>query len=164
MTTDRMSSAYQRSVSDFVQREVVLCVSTFVYELANLDLPSEAAEPIYDLRTGTPDYEVAARDAGWVPVPGGGFRDPDTGERSQAVSWEELCAEHDIETDDYRPEVFEHWVVSTWLADRLRAHGETVIDDLMGLGPIWGRTTTGQSIALDGVICDIYDERFGIAC
>lgn len=158
MTTDRLSPAYQRAVSDFVQCEVVLCVSTLVSNLASLDLPADDQETIYELFSASPDYEAAATDNGWEAAPDGGFREPATGSISTADSWEALCDEQDIDADDYRREVFEHWVISRWLADRLRARGETVAEDLMGLGPIWGRTTTGQSVAMDEVICDIYDE------
>ena len=54
-------------------------------------------------------------------------------------------------------EALEHWIVSGWLAGELKARGEMVTEDFMGL-PIWGRTCSGQAILLDGVICAIYDE------
>lgn len=54
-------------------------------------------------------------------------------------------------------EVYEHWIVSDWLADRLEEKGEAVNKDFMGL-TLWGRCTTGQAIAMDRVICDIYDD------
>lgn len=66
---------------------------------------------------------------------------------------EELCREHSIDTDDYRDEVYEHWVVSDWLARKLKERGYTV-GELCGL-TIWGRGCTGQSIYLDRVIQDI---------
>jgi hypothetical protein len=49
-------------------------------------------------------------------------------------------------------EVYEWWAVSPWLFEELRKRGEPVIDTFPHL---WGRTTTGQAIALDGVISDI---------
>ena len=63
---------------------------------------------------------------------------------------EELCRELQIDTDDFRDEVYEHWIVSGWLARKLKGRGE-VTGDLCGL-TIWGRCTTGQSICLDRVI------------
>ncbi len=57
--------------------------------------------------------------------------------------------------DDY-VEAYEHWIVSDWLADKLIEHGEMVTKDFLGL-TIWGRTTSGQAIFLDGVIERIYD-------
>lgn len=66
---------------------------------------------------------------------------------------EELCRELQIDTDDFRDEVYEHWLISGWLAARLRERGE-VTGELCGL-TIWGRGTTGQSICLDRVIQNI---------
>ena len=55
-------------------------------------------------------------------------------------------------------EALEHWLVSDWLASRLREEGEMVIDflDLT----IWGRTTSGQAICMDSVIEDIYNKNW----
>lgn len=53
-------------------------------------------------------------------------------------------------------EVYEHWIVSDWLAGKLKERGETT-GELFGL-TIWGRTTTGQAIALDAVIAGIAAE------
>jgi hypothetical protein len=65
---------------------------------------------------------------------------------------------HRIDEDDELEEfeVYEHWVVSNWLADKLRAKGE-IVEDYLGL-TIWGRTTTGQRISLDSVIQEIVDD------
>lgn len=55
--------------------------------------------------------------------------------------------------DNYeQPEVYEYWLVSGWLAGKLRDQGEVIIDDYIA---IWGRSTTGQAIYLDGVIQQI---------
>lgn len=57
-------------------------------------------------------------------------------------------------------EVYEHLVLGErWAARELEAHGHVVFD--FGGMTIWGRPTTGQSIALDHVVRDIvrgYDE------
>lgn len=53
-------------------------------------------------------------------------------------------------------EVYEHWVVSDWLARRLREKGET-IGELFNL-TIWGRQNSGQAILLDNVIAEIAAE------
>lgn len=57
-------------------------------------------------------------------------------------------------------EAFEHWLVSRWLGKRLQEKGEMVIFDFLGLGAIWGRTTTGQAIYSDEVIEEIYKENY----
>ena len=74
----------------------------------------------------------------------------------------ELCQQLDVNTDDFRGEIYEHWLVSDWLAHRLAEKGE-VTGDLCGL-TIWGRGTTGQSISIDRVVqniaLEIYDTEW----
>ena len=48
-------------------------------------------------------------------------------------------------------EIYEYWAVSHWFADKLILKGERVSKDFYG-HCVWGRTTTGQSIAMDCVI------------
>lgn len=59
--------------------------------------------------------------------------------------------------EPHRNEIYEHWIVSNWLADQLEKRGEVIERDFYGL-TIWGRACTGQAILLDDVICSIYDE------
>jgi len=47
-------------------------------------------------------------------------------------------------------EVYEWWLVTPYLLQKLRHIGEPVIDN--GYGHWWGRTCTGQSILLDGTL------------
>ena len=63
---------------------------------------------------------------------------------------QELFREFQVDTDDFRDDVYEHWIVSGWLARKLKGKGETV-GELCGMA-IWGRCTTGQAICLDRVI------------
>lgn len=67
------------------------------------------------------------------------------------------CDAYGIEPD-YR-EVYEYWVVDDTLAYQLAEHGELVERDFVGL-TIWGRCTTGQSIAIDGVMAGIVKEWY----
>lgn len=63
-------------------------------------------------------------------------------------NWQEFCNENDIDNfDDYRDEVYEHWLISDWLAHKLGGMGY-VVGDLCGL-TIYGRCCTGQSMCLD---------------
>ncbi|SDU13786.1 hypothetical protein SAMN05444156_2184 [Verrucomicrobium sp. GAS474] len=64
---------------------------------------------------------------------------------------EKVCDELRLELVEN--EVYEHWVVSRWLKQRLAEKGE-VVGELYGLS-VWGRCCTGQSIALDCVFQDI---------
>lgn len=72
--------------------------------------------------------------------------------------FENFCNDHDVEPD--RSEVYEHWVVSNWLAGKLEAQGHPVVHDFMGL-TIWGRPTTGQAISIDYTILKIAQEMVG---
>lgn len=67
----------------------------------------------------------------------------------------EFCDEFNLEPD--RADVYEHWVVSDWLARKLDEAGHPIARDFLGL-TIWGRPTTGQGIALDSVILEIARE------
>ena len=63
-------------------------------------------------------------------------------------------AANELNLDPNAWEVYEHWIIPKgWIARELRERGEVVFD--FGGMTIWGRMTTGQSIALDGVIRDI---------
>ena len=62
---------------------------------------------------------------------------------------------YDVENLDCEyVEVYEWWIVSGWLADKLEEKGEVVISG----ENIWGRRTTGQAILLDFVISDICND------
>jgi len=82
------------------------------------------------------------------------------------VSTEEEIEEVRNNGDDVN-EIFEHWLVSDWLIDRLKEENEPILET--DLETWWGRCATGQSIILDYVIQKIayensYDERlFGKA-
>lgn len=155
------------AIEQMAQREVLCCMSSLVSTLAQggdighartdiellCDQACELAAPVLD-------YEEAATQAGWVAHPEFG---PDNGitrkgaERHthHAESWEQACDLDGI--DPYEWEVYEHWAVSQWLAERLIAHGERVDMDFGGLA-VWARTCTGQAISMDGCIQRIYAE------
>lgn len=53
-------------------------------------------------------------------------------------------------------EPLEFWIVTEWLGEKLKDHGE-IVDELFDF-TIWARTTSGQAIALDYVISKIAEE------
>lgn len=53
-------------------------------------------------------------------------------------------------------DVYEWWLVSDWLAEKLKSHGEVMVSD--GWNQYWGRCTTGQAILLDYVISKICED------
>lgn len=135
-----------RQLTQFVGREVYHCVSHLVSELTSkAEHFSEYEEDLYNAWHAPlteDDFSYAVQ-----------CHDLDIGD---CDTWQEACELHDIEPSDYRREVYEHWIVSDWLANRLEEHGERVLRDFFGL-TVWGRTCTGQAIALDSVIGAIYD-------
>jgi len=61
----------------------------------------------------------------------------------------------EFEDEQDRPqEVFEWWIVSNRLIEKLKEKGEVVLEDRN----IWGRTCSGQAILLDSVITDICED------
>lgn len=52
-------------------------------------------------------------------------------------------------------EIYEWWIVSEYLAEKLKEKGEPILTDNRYY---WGRTTTGQAILMDGVISEIAHE------
>lgn len=59
------------------------------------------------------------------------------------------CIDSDEPWDEPR-EIYEWWLVSDWLADKLEEIGEPVIRN--GFGDWWGRTCTGQGFLMDGTL------------
>lgn len=171
------------TVEDMVRREVHYCVSYLVSTLAGgygqlenaarmresyrtapgADL-SELTEQAFELACPIDDWEEAAREAGWRVVSTFGTiraikneaaTDDDVTDfcSDEMEAWRAAC-EHD-DLDPYQREVYEHWIVSDWLADQLIARGEKVDKDFGGM-TVWARTTTGQAIAADSVIQAIH--------
>ena len=136
-----------RQLTQFVGREVFHCVSQLVTELTSKAQHfSEYEEDLYNAwhaPLNEDDYREAYAELFTSGMP----NDCDT--------WQEACDLYDIEPT--QREVFEHWIVSDWLANRLEEHGERVLRDFFGL-TVWGRTCSDQAISLDGVIGEIFDE------
>lgn len=151
------------TIDEWAYKELDYNISPMIEALWHLDLPEDLKEELIDMDYGLPDYEAAATDEGWILTDLGKFANHQTEEEdtSYAESWEELCETQCIDADDYRQEVFEYWLVSNRLAILLVNHGEKVVKELLGLGPIWCRTVTGQAVSMDSVIEDIYNEVMG---
>ncbi len=155
------------TADDLVRREVHYCASHVVATVASgahainsrseCSAPlSEAAEQAFDLSSPIPDAEEAALQNGWTyhksPLSGTpSFQHAEHGTHVGYDGWQDLCDDFGLDPYDYARDVFEHWIVSNWLADKLAEHGEKVDKDFMGL-TVWARTTTGQGIASDHVI------------
>ena len=148
------------TIEQLVQREVNYNVSQLISELLYSYDSAKYQDQLFELMRGPEDYEGAAIDEGWAGdyLDDGSLVTWNTDldiEPDERGDWQELCEDYHIEP--YYTDALEHWLVSDWLADKLIAKGETVDKDFMGL-TIWARTTSGQSIAYDYVIQQIYQE------
>ena len=129
----------QQELSDFVRANVDHCVSSLVYTLAQgygdknatRDL-DELCEQAFELSTPALDHESAAEEhirdmsrdecVEYLESLSIECRDDETvAELREAVlanakeeGIEEFCSDHDIEPHEC--EVYEHWIVSDWLA------------------------------------------------
>lgn len=168
-----------RVLRRLVDREILHCVSSLIYELTQSPGVLDEETSI-NLWRGIPDYEQAATDAGWqcadtnlwinefgeeqleedarrddvetwMPVSEGAYYHLDLVETCEAEDWEELCYLQSIEPIEN--EVSEHWLVTKYFGEELEEHGERVVE-LHGL-TIWCRTTSGQMIAADYIIEEI---------
>ena len=158
-----------------VRNEVIVCLSAMVSTLAggygsleNEDSRrrpqvrelSSLCDQAAELCTPILDFDEAAIEAGWHrDREAGVWRKNSDPERSQYEFATDVCEEEGF--DAYEREIFEHWSVSTWLAEKLAAKGERVDMDFAGLC-VWGRTTTGQGVDMDSVIQDIVRELHGV--
>lgn len=165
--TDRRESGdYQRAVGEFVGREVIYCVSGLVFEIArerdewlHLFAQEDWETPAYDairqLSRSQLD-EFLARFGSAIDA--GVMYEALASKYLQRLKDEDalrdFCEENNLEAQ--QTEIYEHWIVSDWLAGQLEERGEVVERDFYGL-TIWGRVCTGQAILLDDVICAIYD-------
>lgn len=165
------------TVETLVAREVHYCVSFLVSTLAEgcgatagHSLPrggtrlaiNDLTEQALELASPIDDWEEPAREAGWEPTPDDAEIQKHGNDSTcfGADRWQAACEHEGL--DPYQREVFEHWIVSDWLADRLAEKGEKVDKDFAGL-TVWARTTTGQGIANDSVIIAIHADLVGEA-
>jgi hypothetical protein len=156
----------QRIKGEFVNREVIYCVSSLVHELAQ-----DEKYDLFDMYRGAVDYDAMLYDNGvkvLESVEVGEFCIVDIEYKDnpsiddESVDWfddeqeaiESWCYENDIDAYDYETEIYEHWIVTEWLAAKLESKGEKITRDFFGM-TIWGRGCTGQAILLDSVISGI---------
>jgi hypothetical protein len=162
-----------RTIDQMIQSEVLCCVSALVSQLAGAYPLSFAGNPLvdtveqaYELASPIPDYEETCIQSGYEMTsrPDGMFKVSlhKNGEclygvicNTAAEAWEQTCNDEMLDIVD--SEVFEHWAITDWFADKLIAAGEKVDKDFAGLC-VWARTTTGQQISADSVIERIYAE------
>jgi hypothetical protein len=173
-----------------VHEEVHACASTMVWELSQSHEAQSALGIEDDILAiqSQEDYETAADE--WLThadlselrdmadTVGANYELPDTDDDGNdipatgssstdivaAIQAEhdyarQVCDEARLDPDTH--EAYEHWIVSPWFARMLSDRGE-MTGELLGL-TIWGRCTTGQAIAMDGVVLEIARDLLGAA-
>lgn len=144
-----MNAEQQRQLDGFVGREVHYCVSHLIQELGTQEKYQEE-------------------------ILGFSLKYPEFSEHKSRVGKCQNCQERELElaidlygndycekcyssTDHDPTEALEFWIVSERLANQLESKHELITKDFYGL-TIWGRTCSGQSISMDGIIQDCYKE------
>ncbi len=153
------------TIQDFVHQNILVCVSSLVYTLTQEGKLDE--ELAIELWTGPYDYDAAEYE---IEQAGGKLIQEDDywGVYGENVCYWLIDPIHnskddaiddyfDGDLDEYRQEVYEHWIVSSWLSGELQKYGETIVEDFYGL-TVWCRCTTGQAIYCDYIIQEIYKE------
>ena len=155
------------TIQELVQREILVCVSSLVYTLTqegklDEDLAIELWQGPYDYESA--EYELNQQGCRVQQDDDDGLYGIYHDENDEFIvesyceSKEEAVYEYfDGDLDDYRQTVYEHWLCTAWLADRLEEHGETVVKDFYGL-TIYCRPCTGQAIWMDWPIQKIYND------
>ena len=179
MNDKYLDADYQRAVSEFVSREVHHCASGIVHTLSNgygdvmgTSEISNLCEQAFELSCPVDDWSEPAHYhvltlsredvTEWLGEWGFAVKDNEPIEDLRTAmilqiadnGEQQYCEDENL--DPHQIEIYEHWIVSKYLAEALAQRGEKVDLDFDGL-IIWGRPTTGQAISIDHVICKIYD-------
>jgi hypothetical protein len=170
MTTQLRDSVKNQAIcSKLVEREVLHCLSSLVDHFAKnpeaLEGSDYSQEDIIDLCQCRVDHSERIEEIESAIVDLEEQLDQASDDASAQDDAEELAKEiatlekekDDLESEQEEPrEVYEHWAVTRWFAEKLKQHGETT-GDLFDFH-VWGRCTTGQSISMDCVILEIAAE------
>ena len=148
--TSNSSTTYEERARRFVANNVLLCQSSLLdLLLKRNDVPGFMWDDVTNLYDGSIDA-VEEHLASVDEVTPDEWHDLPFDER------EELAREHGFDPEPH--EIYEWWVVSSYMAERLSELGQPILDN--GYGTWWGRTCTGQSIYLDHVIARLLGDGF----
>ena len=123
-----MKKITQEELRSFVSREVYVCQSMLVDELLKREIFD------YDNIVNLTKTDKQLKEEGYS---------------------EEEMEEIKFKGEHWQ-EIFEWHICSDWLIEKLEKRGQPILRT--DWGDWWGRTGTGQSIYLDGIIEDIYQE------
>lgn len=174
------SKENQKIKAKLVEREVLACFSYEMeavmkagesYRDKNYPLPTyDDVENLYSLSTEDVIYNILTDFENQKKDFLAYANNPDTFNRSvktkggfevflNSLNEDELrkvCEELNYDCEEEPQEIFEWWIVSKFLYEKLKCKGEPVLE--WGNNYYWGRTCTGQAILLDEVISEIAEE------
>ena len=131
------SAINQRIKADLMNREIKACISDMAEHLFTWDGDGFASWDAWE------NLSVAiCHHCGEIVL---SWDDPEDDEN--AVKCPHCGAEFGEEPDSEMQEIFEYWIVTDWMGEKLREHGEPVFQRWGG--DVWGRTCSGQAIACD---------------
>lgn len=77
--------------------------------------------------------------------------------KKEILSYDDIMNLFDEETEETK-EIFEWWIVSDWMAEKLKEENEPILET--DYGTWWGRTCFGQAVDMDDVIRRIAQKYF----
>lgn len=136
----------QEIKSKFIEREVIKCFSQAMQVLLEKEIISY--DDIENL------YNYACPECGYSHADLNKFTNYYKSKEALKCPYCNKILETEPESEPV--DIFEWWIVTEYLYNKLKEKGECVLEweDCY----IWGRTTTGQAIHLDGVISEICKE------
>lgn len=150
---DYNSVANQGIIGKFVQREVLACLTSEVEFILKRTIEGDDNGAPFTWDDMDNYYRPHCEDCGE------GYNSFTMGENEdgETVYTCDDCGrvytEEEHNNLDTEPaEVYEWWLVTDWLAEKLKARGEVVIE---GFTNYWGRQCSGQAILLDNVMGEI---------
>lgn len=154
--TEEQELALQRASDRMVREGIIYCVSSLIDRLWR-ELPDLPDWENFSKTTFDITYRCNYCKQGWV------IKDV---ENTDEVSNCPKCGREAIgyAFDEHYREVFEYWIVDSWMAEKLKQEGELIVEDFMegAIGYIWCRTTTGQAISMDYVIREITKKYYDL--
>lgn len=140
---ERRAIDVQECAERLLQSDVLACQSSLVDALMRSDFAGFAVDDIVNLFPDASSWDVDDCRA-WFDEHG-----IETPEEVDGVE-----TYRNLVRDNAEPaEVFEWWLVTDWMAKKLRDAGNVVLENEYGAW--WGRTCTGQQLLMDGTLQDV---------
>lgn len=136
---DESNPLLQEASRRIVESELGACASHLIQRLFDIETDEDVTNDLCSID----DWEEPATDNGATYDEDEDVWTDEDGEIYDSA--EEFCRQHGH--DPYEVVIFEYWIVSDWLSNRLQERGEKVVE-VYGL-PIWCRTMTGQVVYID---------------